>query len=74
MLLVGALNPLGYQEIQTLGGGQAEKEISKIDSLALPSVLMSEMNCLLACSGIYFAIEESGQVGYLLLGVLRQYM
>lgn len=42
-----------------------ESEASQVDPLALPYVMMSELRFLPACSGVYFAIEESGQVAYI---------
>jgi hypothetical protein len=35
---------------------------SEIDPFTLPYVMMSESKFLPTCSGVYFAIEESGQV------------
>jgi putative transcriptional regulator len=42
-----------------------ESEDGEIDPLSLPYVMMSELRYLPVCSGVYFAIEESGQVAYI---------
>jgi hypothetical protein len=36
-----------------------------INVLALPYIMISELKFLPVCSGVYFAIEESGQVAYI---------
>jgi GIY-YIG catalytic domain len=50
---------------ETEAGQTEENKASEIDPCALPYVVMSELNYLPTCSGIYFAIEESGQVAYI---------
>jgi len=51
-------------------GAEADEEGNKekdkqIDPLTLPYVMMSELRYLPTCAGIYFAIEEAGQVAYI---------
>lgn len=41
-----------------------EEKAEQIDPLTLPYVMMSELDYLPTCSGVYFAIEEVEQVAY----------
>jgi GIY-YIG catalytic domain-containing protein len=44
--------------------GAIEEQRQQIDLLALPYVMLSELAHLPECEGIYFAIEESGELLY----------
>lgn len=52
-------------EAQDGGRGTDDERGRQIDLLTLPYVMLSELRYLPTCGGIYFAIEEGGEVAYI---------